>query len=88
MIDLIISILPFAAGAWFLFPGVFTRIFSKAKELNHNAVIQEETARRAALLEKMKQLGFNDSEDTAPEDLDKLTELLKQEFPILYQEKE
>jgi len=87
MIDLIISVLPFAAGAWFLFPGVFKRIFSKAKELNHNAVIQEETARRAALLEKMKQLGFN-SEDTLPEELDQLRTLLKQEFPVLYEDKE
>lgn len=87
MIDLIISVLPFAAGAWFLFPGVFKRIFAKAKELNHNAVIQEETARRAALLEKMKQLGFN-SEDTLPEELDQLRTLLKQEFPVLYEDKE
>ncbi len=87
MIDLIISVLPFAEGVWFLFPGVFKRIFAKAKELNHNAVIQEETDRRTALLNEMKKLGYNIDELT-PEELDQLRALLKQEFPVLYEDKE
>jgi len=87
MIDLIISVLPFAAGVWFLFPGVFKRIFAKAKELNHNAAIQEETDRRTALLNEMKKLGYNIDELT-PEELDQLRALLKQEFPVLYEDKE
>ena len=46
MIDLIISVLPFVVGPFLLYPGMFKRIFAKAKELNHNAAIQEETDRR------------------------------------------
>ena len=63
------------------------RIFAKAKELNHNAVIQEETDRRTALLNEMKKLGYSIDELT-PEELDQLRALLKQEFPVLYEDKE
>ena len=87
MIDLIISVLPFVVGPFLLYPGMFKRIFAKAKELNHNAVIQEETDRRTALLNEMKKLGYNIDELT-PEELDQLRALLKQEFPVLYEDKE
>ena len=63
------------------------RIFAKAKELNHNAVIQEEIDRKRALLNEMKELGYSIDKLT-PEELDQLRALLKQEFPVLYEDKE
>ena len=97
MIDMILNIV-FGILPWllptFFFPGMYKklfnaikRIFAKAKELNHNAVIQEETDRRTALLNEMKKLGYNIDELT-PEELDQLRALFKQEFPVLYEDKE
>jgi len=83
IITIIFTLLPWIIGAYFLFPGVFKNIFSKVKELYHNAYVQRENTRRRALLDEMKRLGY-DRENMTYEDLDKLQALLKEEFPVLY----
>jgi hypothetical protein len=94
ILDIVFGILPWLLPTYFLFPGVYKklfnaikRIFAKAKELNHNAVIQEETDRRDALLAEMKRLGY-DRDASTVEDLDRMYELFKEEFPVLYEDKE
>ena len=83
MLTLILALLPWIIGAYFLFPNALQNIFSKVKELYHNAYVERENTRRQALLDEMKRLGY-DRENMTHEDVDKLEELLRQEFPVLY----
>ena len=57
------------------------------KRAAYDAYIDSEVERRKVLLREMKRLGY-DREDTMPEDLDKLRALFKEEFPVLYEDKE
>ena len=93
-IDIIFGLLPWVIGVYLLFPGLFKSItdninkqIAAVNKRRYDAYIDSEVVRRRVLLNEMKKLGYLIDELT-PEELDQLRALLKQEFPVLYEDKE
>lgn len=57
------------------------------KRAAYDAYIDSEVKRRKALRAEMVRLGY-DRENMTYEDLDQLSDLFKEEFPVLYEDKE
>ena len=87
ILDIVFGILPWVVGVYVLFPKAFNNIFARVKEVNHRAHVISEVKRRDALLAEMKRLGY-DRDASIVEDLDRMYELFKEEFPVLYTDKE
>lgn len=84
-LEIIFNLLPFLVAAIFLFSDVLKDLFKICKEQYRIFIIRQEYSRREKLLTEMKQLGYK-REDMTHSDLEKLEELLKQEFPALYKD--
>lgn len=91
IIDIVFGLLPWLFLICFWFPGtykkLFNTIFAGVIKRSRDAHLVSEVHRRDALLAEMKRLGY-DRDAATVDDLDRIHELFKEEFPVLYKDKE
>ena len=92
IIDIVFGLVPWLFPAFFLFSSgmhkkLFNTIFAGVIKRSRDAYLVSEVHRRDALLAEMKRLGY-DRDAATVDDLDRMYELFKEEFPVLYEDKE